>query len=96
MSEIPVYIRTEWKTCKKCGKKYLGKMTLSSNPLHHMCPECQSETRKNMKMELLEKIIAEAFENNGIALRAREEGWAEQLQDTMIDIRDKVLEKGPF
>ena len=61
-----------------------------------MCPECQSEIRKNMKMEELEKIIAEAFENNGVALRAREEGWAEQLQDTMIYIRDRVLEKGPF
>jgi hypothetical protein len=48
---------------------------------------------KMMKMEELEKIIAEAFENNGVALRAREEGWVEQLQDTMIDIRDKILEK---
>ena len=45
MSEVDIR-GIKWQICKKCGKKYLGKMTLSSNTFHHICPECQSEIIK--------------------------------------------------
>jgi hypothetical protein len=43
----------------------------------------------------IEKIIADNFEINGVAKRAREEGWAEYLQAAMLDMAEQISHNQP-
>ena len=50
---------------------------------------------KSMDKADIEKIIADNFESNGVAKRAREEGWAEYLQAAMLDMAEQISHNQP-
>ena len=43
----------------------------------------------------IERIIADNFERNGVAKRAREEGWGEYLQAAMLDMAEQISRNQP-